>query len=254
VDSDRSGAISTCCVLESHVGSIWLPEDNTIPEFFFVNLGIAVRACPHITFLSIVGHFMEIIMEIMLPERIVMIDGEFNGLLPKVDDLLQVSMMKAIFDKERFQYLVHPDVLNIFIHSDAKPTKKFHKEHLAECFEKANKSKITLEEAAAMIDKFIGEWKGKAWPCGDCVTTDLGFLFEKGLITHNYYDENDVEVKGTFDFRILEMKPLKVLAETFGWKKPKDILREHDARNDNFNQMGELNNCLAFFKEKMSKG
>ncbi len=192
-------------------------------------------------------------MDVKLPERIMMVDLEMNGLSPKVDDILQVSMMKAIFDKERFQYLVHPDVLNIFIHTDAQPTKAFHKEHLADCFKKANQSKITLEDAKVIIEKFVGDWKGTSWPCGDCVTTDLGFLFEKGLISHNHYDENDVEVKGTFDFRILEMKPLKVLAQTFGWEKPKDVLREHDARNDCFNQMAELNNCLAFFKKRMGE-
>lgn len=190
-------------------------------------------------------------MDIRLPERIMMIDGEFNGLNPKTDDLLQFAMLKAVFDKESFQYLVSRNTLNIFIHSDAQPTKKFHKEHLADCFKQANASKIDSKKAKELVDEYVGDWWGTAWPCGDCVTTDLAFAYEKGLFVNNTYDENDVEQKGTLDYRILEMKPLKALAQTFGWEKPKDVLREHDARNDCFNQMAELNSCLRFFREKI---
>lgn len=191
-------------------------------------------------------------MDIKLPERILMIDGEFDGLNPKKDNLLQFAMMKAVFDKDLFQYLVSRQTFNIFIHADTQPSNGFHREHLTECFKKANDSKIDLPKAKQMVEEFIGDWWGTAWPCGDCVTTDLAFAYEKGLFTNNGYDDNDKEIKGTVDYRILEMKPLKVLAQTFGWEKPKDILREHDAQNDCFNQMAELNNCLAFFKKKMS--
>jgi len=191
-------------------------------------------------------------VDIRLPERIIMLDGEFSGLNPKTDDLLQFAMLKAVFDKESFQYLVSRNTLNVFIHSDAQPTKNFHREHLAECFKQANASQIDHVQAKKLVDEYVGDWWGTAWPCGDCVTTDLAFAFEKGLFVNNTYDDNDVEQKGTLDYRIFEMKPLKVLAQTFGWEKPKDVLREHDARNDCFNQMSELNNCLAFFKEKMS--
>jgi oligoribonuclease (3'-5' exoribonuclease) len=192
-------------------------------------------------------------MNIRLPDRIIMIDGEFSGLNPKKDDLLQFAMLKAVFDKESFQYLVSRNTLNIFIHSGAQPTKTFHREHLAECFKQANASKTDLVQAKKLVDEYVGDWWGTAWPCGDCVTTDLAFAYEKGLFVNNTYDENDVEQKGTLDYRIFEMKPLKVLAQTFGWEKPQDVLREHDALNDCFNQMVELNHCLAFFKQNLSE-
>lgn len=180
-----------------------------------------------------------------LPLKIAMIDGEFTGVSPKRDDLLQVAILKCDLDLESLTYKVSSKPLNIFLKTDIKPNRPFHKEHLLPCFEKCQNEGLSKDDARIAIDNFLGRSE-KRWPCGDCVTTDLLFLFEKDMLVANDYDENDNEILGNLDYRVFEMKPLKVLAKQQGWEPPKDQLREHDALNDCYNQLFELNDCLKF--------
>lgn len=180
-----------------------------------------------------------------LPLKIVMIDMEFTGVIPTRDDVLQVAMVKCDLDVGSMSYKVVGKPLNIFLKTEVKPHRPFHHEHLLPCFEKCSSEGLTQEEAYKAIDAFLGKTE-KRWPSGDCVATDLGFLFNKKLIDYNDYDENDTEIPGHLDYRVLEMKPLKVVAKTLGWEAPADQLREHDGLNDCFNQLYELNDCLSF--------
>lgn len=184
-------------------------------------------------------------MSIKLPKKIAMLDLELTGVLPKVDDILEVAMLKCDLDESTLTYKVSDKPLHFYLATEAVPTRKFHFEHLSNVFNKCHTEGISLDEAKNRIDAFLGRTE-RRWPCGDCVTTDLMFLYQKDLMAHNYYDENDVEVFGNLDYRPFEMKPLKVLAQTKGWEKPKDSLKEHEAINDCFNQLYELNDCLKF--------
>lgn len=180
-----------------------------------------------------------------LPLKIAMIDGEFTGVSPKRDDLLQVAILKCDLDLKSMTYKVVGKPLNIFLKTDVKPHRPFHTEHLLPCFEKCESEGLSKEDAQKAIDTYLGRAE-RRWPCGDCVTTDLLFLFEKDMLVANDYDENDTEILGNLDYRVLEMKSLKSLAKTKGWESPPDQLREHDALNDCFNQLFELNDCLTF--------
>lgn len=188
-----------------------------------------------------------------IPEKIIMLDGEFDGVIPERDELLELSMIKCIFDKEEKQYKVGKKYLELYIKTDAQPTRDFHREHLKECFERCNKSETTMEDARIAIEEFIGDWYGQAWPAGDCVTTDIGFLRQNKLLVDNDYDEDDNEVKGTVDFRIMEIAPLKRIAKCLGWKKPETNLAEHRSLNDCYNQLGELNSILKFIFDKFEE-
>lgn len=187
-------------------------------------------------------------MELKLPKKVLMIDAEFTGLDPQIHDILQLAMIKCSLDPETWTYKVSPHAFNEFIHTVLTPVNKFHIEHLSDAYSKANASTNDYNSIKKKVEEFIGDWKGQAWASGDCVFTALSFIYAKGIFTPNSYLEDDTPVPGTIDYRPFEMKPLKVLAQSMGWEKPKDELREHDALNDCVNQIKELNSCLAFFK------
>lgn len=183
----------------------------------------------------------------MLPKKLVMVDLEMTGVNHRRDKVLQVAMIKATLDDSLTYQPV--DAINIFIHTDEQPSRPFHKEHLKDAFEGANKSNITLKEAANQIAGFLEGWND-AWFSGDCVHTDWAFLAQNDLITTNDYDEDDNEIKGTCDYRMLDIKPIKALALQLGADKVQDTLVEHDALNDCVNQIQELNHYISWFQER----
>lgn len=192
-------------------------------------------------------------MELKLPSKVLMIDAEFTGLDPKEHEILELSAVKCLLDEDTWQYRVNPITFSESVHSDLRPKQKFHIEHLTPAYDKANASTNTYSDIRSKLESFIGDWKGEAWACGDCVFTDLLFMHSKGLLTINSYTDDDEIIPGTIDYRPFEMKPLKVLAQSMGWNKPQDELREHDSLNDCFNQIKELNSLLSFFKNLTSK-
>ncbi len=183
-----------------------------------------------------------------LPLKIAMIDLEMTGVNSLRDDILEFGAIKCDLDLETMRYKINGKPLHFYIKTDVKPSRKFHFDHLMQAFENSATKGLTLEEAKGKIDEFLGR-EERRWPCGDCVTTDLLFLFNKGLIEFNDYDENDKEIFGHLDYRPFEMKPLKVLAKTLGWVPPEDQLTEHEALNDCYNQLFELNDCIKFLLE-----
>jgi len=124
-----------------------------------------------------------------------MLDCEMSGLDPKVDDLLQIAAMKLEFDGVRYNEV---DEINIFVHSDKTPNSAFALEHMTEVYRKSNESTVTLEMARTLLLGFLQDWAGNVSPCGDCVPTDILFLYEKGVVNLAGFN-GDTPVPGTFN-------------------------------------------------------
>ncbi len=177
-----------------------------------------------------------------LPEKVVMLDCEMVGVVPERDDLLQIAMLKLVLKGGQYEESGEP--LNLFLHSDQKPSNQFHKEHLMHVFDACNKSDITPDQAKKQIHEWLGDWKGKVQPCGDCVPTDMSFLYAKGCADRP--DINDSgQVPGTFHYEFFDLNAVKAIARTkVGKKFEHDELPAHDALNDCKNQLVELNHYL----------
>lgn len=174
----------------------------------------------------------------MLPNKLLMLDCEFSDLDPKEGDLLQLAALKMNWNEEKEAYTVS-DYFNKFIHSDKEPDNPWHKEHLTEVYRKANASTDTVEAMKETFKHWVGA-DNDAWPCGDCVHTDVEYMFHKELI-----DRNTGEEDGTLNFRIFDLKPIKQLARHLGTPKVEDVFSPaHDALVDCLNQAHELNEYL----------
>jgi len=181
-----------------------------------------------------------------LPKRLIMLDCEMTGLNPKQDDVLQVAALKL--ELVGTQY-VSTDEFNVFVHTDAQPNSEFALQHMAEVYRKSNRSNIGYAELKALLTRWLqlGQWLGQVSPCGDCVPTDVLFLWEKGVIDLSRYD-GDVPIPGTFHFEYFEAHPLKMVARHLvGYAFDKELPRipgDHNAMVDCRNQLTELNAIL----------
>lgn len=180
-----------------------------------------------------------------LPARLVMVDCEMTGLDPAVDDVIQLSCLKL--ELEGIQYKA-VDEFNIYIHTDKQPESDFAKKYLIDIYRKANSSTITYPDAKELLHGWLSdEWLNQASPTGDCVPTDILFLYVKGVINLGRY-EGDTPVPGTFHYEYFEANPLKLLARTkAGFKFDKQLPRipgDHDAMVDCKNQLTELNGII----------
>jgi len=189
---------------------------------------------------------------LFMPERLVMLDCEMTGLDPKKDDIIQLTALKLEWNGKAY---ARPDyfdddesTLNLFIHTDLAPTSDFARKHLTEIYRKANESKIDYKMARSLLEQWLGTWKGKVSPCGDCVPTDVLFLYMKNVIDLSHYD-GDTPVDGTFHFEFFEMNSLKAVArQKAGRKVDRDVPRlpgDHDALVDCKNQLAEMNAIIA---------
>lgn len=195
----------------------------------------------------------------MLHKRIVMTDLEMTGVNCFRDEILQIAMVKCVLDIKTLQYRPYGDTFNIHLHSDLRPTKTFHHEHLTEAYALSNESTIGLLDARRMVRAFLEQdgWLGLPIS-GDCVTTDLMFLVQNKIVDLGDYDEKDNQIEGTFDYRILDINPISRQMRSLGCRPFHEVqtakLRPHDALNDCFNQIEELNYYLKWSKYKLQLG
>lgn len=180
--------------------------------------------------------------ESFLPDRLVMLDCEMTGVLPKRDHLLQIAALKL--EREGICYKQVEESFVLYLAYAGRPSNEFHRKYLTHIFDQCNKSTISPPEAKKLLHDWLGDWRGHVTPTGDCVPTDIAFLLEKGCA-----DPSDIDVPGTFHFEFFEMNPLKLVArhllrskfETPGLNKE----GIHDALVDCGNQLLELNHILA---------
>lgn len=181
-----------------------------------------------------------------LPEKLVMIDGEFTGVDPTKYELLQAAFIKLQLGKD-CQYHEVEEPLVLYFKHDGVPQNNFHRKYLTHVFEKCNESDLMPEQAKEMVHEWLGDWKGVATPTGDCVHTDLEFLKHNNVIDRNDIVK-DESVPGTFHYEAFEMHPLKCLARhkvnekfTVAGIDEENI---HDALVDCRNQALELNESI----------
>jgi oligoribonuclease (3'-5' exoribonuclease) len=184
-----------------------------------------------------------------LPKTLVMIDCEMTGVNPDVHDLLQVAALKLKLSDG--QYVEDGEPFDFYLHSDETPENEFHKKYLSEIYKKCNESNKNPEDLKSEIHKWLGDLKGKVMPVGDCVPTDINFLYtSKGGDRPDIGDDGPIE--GTFHYEYFEMNPLKLLVEEITGAKLKveglDEENIHDALVDCKNQLIELNHCLKVLR------
>lgn len=121
---------------------------------------------------------------------------------------------------------------------------------MSSVYKECNNSNTTLQDCSKQVETFLGEWKGKVMAVGDCVITDLRFLFEHNVIKDNDII-NDKQIPGTFHYEVADLNLLKmVVNQKMGRKMNKRMLDGydhegiHDALVDCFNQTIELNYML----------
>jgi oligoribonuclease (3'-5' exoribonuclease) len=181
-----------------------------------------------------------------LPSKLVMLDLEMSGLNPKFDSILQVAALKL--DLKGNRYVSHDLPFNNYLHFEGKPESDFAKTHMLEVYRQCNESDLGLEEVKENFEQWLGQDRGKLSPCGDCVPTDVLFMYTKGLIELAHYI-GDTPVEGTFHYEYFDMNALKLVARTkVGREFDKDATfvatlktGAHDALVDCLNQLEELN-------------
>jgi len=182
-----------------------------------------------------------------LPERLVMVDCEMEGVVPKRDALLQIASLKLQLEGNQYREVGEP--LVIYLAHKGKPYNDFHWKYLKKIFYKCNKSKITPGIAKEKLHEWLGDWKGQVSPVGDCVPTDIAFLLEKGCA-----DPSDIGNPGTFHYEFFEMNALKLVARHLVGSKFEtpgvDKKGVHDALVDCRNQLCELNECLKIILDR----
>lgn len=187
-----------------------------------------------------------------LPERLVMLDCEMTGLDPKKDDVIQISALKLEYIEGRYQRPAtmndEDGEFNLFVHTDLAPTSEFARKYMTEVYRKANESKVDYKTARSLLEQWLGEWKGKVSPCGDCVPTDILFLYMKNVIDLSHYD-GDTPVDGFFHYEFFDMNSIKAVArEKVGHKFDRDVERlagDHDGLIDCKNQLAEMNAIIG---------
>lgn len=183
-----------------------------------------------------------------LPEKLVMVDCEMDGVVSTRDNLLQVGAIKLSLNKAEKRYEQEGDAFLAYLHSDSKPTKGFHRKFLLDVFKKCNESDLKPEQFKEDFHGWLGDWKGEATPVGDCVPTDIAFLLAKGCIDPCDYDDDDKPVKGTFHYEFFDLNSVKAIARQKAGEKFKidgeNTEGIHDALVDCENQTLELNQYL----------
>lgn len=181
-----------------------------------------------------------------LPEKLVMIDCEMNGVVAKRDDLLQIAMCKLRLDG--IQYVEDGEPLVIYIKNDGQPKNDFHKKYLSDIFKKCNESDVTYADAKKLIIEWLGDYSGSV-VTGDAIQSDMFFLIEKSVVdVGDIVDGNPVS--GTFHYEMFDINPIKCICRhKLGQKESKEELGLdpgiHDALVDCRNQTKELNYFIA---------
>jgi oligoribonuclease (3'-5' exoribonuclease) len=182
--------------------------------------------------------------ESFLPDRLVMVDLEMTGVVPERDEIIQIAMVKLKL--EGIQYVEDGEPFEVFPHTTAQPSNGFHEKFLKEIFKKANESTTEIADCGPLIEDWLGDWKGKVMPTGDCVPQDMMFLYANGILTRgDIVDEKPVS--GTFHYEFFEIEPLKATSrQKTGKKEALDLDKGiHNAMVDCRNQTKELNHYLS---------
>jgi len=182
--------------------------------------------------------------ESFLPSKLVMVDLEMTGVVPERDEIIQIAMIKLVLQGN--QYVEEGEPLEIFPHTNEEPSNDFHRKFLMDIFAKARESTIEIADCGPLIEDWLGDWKGKAMPVGDCVPQDMMFLYANGILTRNDI-VNEGPVPGTFHYEFFEIEPLKSLSRTKTGKKESLELDKgiHNALVDCRNQTIELNHYIS---------
>lgn len=190
--------------------------------------------------------------ELFLPPRLVMLDCEMTGLNPRKDDLLQIAAIKLELRNNQYRPVSSSQPLNIYLHTDQAPSSDFARKFMSDVYRKCQESQTSLEDARAMLDEWMEDWKNLVSPTGDCVPTDVLFMWYKGVIDIAHFDV-DVPVPGTFHYEYADMHFIKQLArQKMGSKFDKQLPRhagDHDAMVDCLNQLTELNAFIQVLLE-----
>lgn len=181
-----------------------------------------------------------------LPENLVMLDCEMTGVVPERDALLQVAMLKLKWAGNK--YAAYDEPLVAYLHYEGQPETEFHKKYLSHIFKKCNASDLTPEKLKAQIHQWLGDLKGTVTPVGDCVPTDVSFLYAKGCADRPDISKDGKQIPGTFYYEFFDMNAAKALARQKVGEKFKvpgmDEENIHDALVDCKNQLLELNKFI----------
>jgi len=180
--------------------------------------------------------------KIGLPDCLIMIDCEMTGVIPTTDHLLQVAALKLKWRPDKRKYYQDGPHFLVYLKHDGQPENDFHKKHLATIFKKCNKSETTPAMAKEQLHSWLGPLKGKTMPAGDCIPTDITFLYHNGIA-----DYPDIDKEGTFHYEFFDMNSIKMIGRHILGAKPikgvdfRHEEPEHDALMDCRNQTRELN-------------
>ena len=177
-----------------------------------------------------------------LPDKLVMLDLEMTGVIPKRDDILQIAAIKLELQGNQYVEIEKP--LVVYLHHAGSPENDFQKKFLSEIFKLCNESEVTPEDAKKALEGWLGDWWGKVTPVGDCVPTDIAFLLEKGIITSPDIGD-DGQIPSTFHYEFFDLNSVKAFArQKLGEKfeiPGADLVGIHDGLVDCRNQLLELN-------------
>lgn len=183
-----------------------------------------------------------------LPEKLVMVDCEMDGVVAGRDKLLQAAFLKLAYNKSKKCYEEISEPLVLYFPHDGKPKNDFQKKYLTEIFQKCNKCTTPIDANKATLHDWLGNYAGEATPVGDCVPTDIAFLLASGLIDPCDFGEDGEPIKGTFHYEYFDLNSVKAIArEACGEKFEVEGLDNegiHDALVDCKNQLLELNEYL----------
>ena len=181
-----------------------------------------------------------------LPEQLIMVDTELTGVLPESDSLLQLAMIKLKLSDGQYTKVDQPLIL--YFPFPGKPENDFQKQYLTYIYKKCNQSTLTDQDAVKQIEAFLGEeFLGKATPVGDCIPTDIDFMYRRGLLKRPGYSPSGEKVLGTLHFEFFDLNAIKAISqEKLGYKFEVDGQDPgiHDAYVDCENQLLELNMYL----------
>ena len=179
-----------------------------------------------------------------LPKKLLMLDCEMTGLDPRADDVIQLACIKLTLVNGQY---VPSEEFNEFVHTDKQPETEFAKTHMMEVYEQANASTMDYAGLRSKLETFLGDDVGLLSPCGDCVPTDVMFLYMKDVISLSKFN-GDTPVAGTLHYEYFDANSIKLVArhkEGYKFDKELPLLPgAHDALIDCKNQTMELNAIL----------
>jgi len=180
-------------------------------------------------------------VSMFLPDKLIMVDLEMTGVNPFQDKILQIAMIKL---ERRENEYVNVGEKEWFLHCDEQPTRDFHKQYLSHIFQKCNESILTPAAVRTDIDVWLGPYKG-ATPVGDCIPTDIYFLYIHDIIDMSDFD-GDTHIPGTFDHEFFDLNAPKILSREKMQEKFEvpGVTKSHDALQDCRDQLLELNAYL----------